>query len=166
MKRRLFFLPKVKGFTLVELLVVIGILGMLGAALLTTLNPVVQLQKSRDTRRKADLKQIQNALELYTQDVGHYPLDGTFLTGASWKVGTTTYMGTMPKDPQNTINNYAYQTDATGSYYQLYAPLERDTDPQICPLSGGTHKCPGVTGPTSCGSGVCSFGVASSNTNP
>lgn len=50
------------GFTLIELLVVISIIGFLAAASLVAFNTV--RMKARDVRRRADLVQIQKALEL------------------------------------------------------------------------------------------------------
>jgi prepilin-type N-terminal cleavage/methylation domain-containing protein len=52
-----------KGFTLIELLMVISIIGLLSSIVLSSLSTA--RQKARDTKRIADLKQIQNAVELY-----------------------------------------------------------------------------------------------------
>ncbi len=65
------------GFTLVEVLIVIGIMGVLAAILLVVVKPFEQLQKARDTQRRTDLRQIQQALEQYFQDNGHYPITTT-----------------------------------------------------------------------------------------
>src|SRR3990167_6962536 len=63
---------KVKqGFTLIELLVVISIIAILVAA--ATASWTNAQQKSRDGKRKSDLKSIQQSLELYLQDNGTYP---------------------------------------------------------------------------------------------
>ncbi len=59
-----------KGFTLIELLVVIAIIGLLSSVVLAGLNEA--RAKSRDTRRKADLVQIRNALLLYYDKNGNY----------------------------------------------------------------------------------------------
>ena len=44
-----------KGFTLLELLIVIGILGVLSVALVFVLNPAESLKKARDSQRMSDL---------------------------------------------------------------------------------------------------------------
>ncbi len=54
-----------KGFTLVELLIVIAILGTLAVVVLVALNPVQQLAKTRDTGRKSSTSQLGHALEAY-----------------------------------------------------------------------------------------------------
>ena len=64
------------GFTLIELLVVIAIIGILSSTVLASLNSA--RSKARDTRRKADMKQLQLALELYYDSNGSYPVGGWF----------------------------------------------------------------------------------------
>lgn len=60
------------GFTLVELLVAIAIVGILSAIVL--LNIADQRSKVRDAERMHDLEQIAAALALYYADNGHYPI--------------------------------------------------------------------------------------------
>lgn len=57
--------PKKEGFTLLELLIVIGILAILGAVVIFVLNPAETLRKTRDSSRISDLATIKTALGLY-----------------------------------------------------------------------------------------------------
>jgi prepilin-type N-terminal cleavage/methylation domain-containing protein len=105
-----------KGFTLFELLVVIGIIGLLSTLAVVALTSV--RQKTRDAKRVADVRSIRYALELYFNDQNTYPshgsganiilggansrtLCGGTASGASgWKAscasGDTVYMGLVP----------------------------------------------------------------------
>jgi prepilin-type N-terminal cleavage/methylation domain-containing protein len=90
---------RTRGFTLIELLVVIAIIGILSAVVLASLNSA--RQKGRDTRRIADVKQLQVALE-FAYDAAspdEYP-DGT--AGLA-----PTHISTVPTDP-GTNAAYAY----------------------------------------------------------
>lgn len=60
-----------KGFTLIELLAVIGIIGLLAAIVLFSLN--VAKENAKIAHAKAELKQIQNAMELLASDTGKWP---------------------------------------------------------------------------------------------
>lgn len=73
------------GFTLVELLMVISIIGLLSSIVLASL--ATARAKARDMVRLSDLKQLQIALEMYRTDNGAYP--ATFAVGDStvWKAG-------------------------------------------------------------------------------
>lgn len=125
----MFFTSKksAKGFTLIELLVVIAIIGILSSVVLASLNTA--RLKSRDTRRVADIKQLQLALALYFDSVGEYPDALSDLD--------PTYIAKVPTDPNGTA--YAYSPlDATAGglcaggescmYYHIGAVLEEATN--------------------------------------
>ncbi len=62
---------KARGFTLVELIVVIGIISLLSSIVLASLGNA--RAKARDARRLADMHNIRTALELYKSTYGMYP---------------------------------------------------------------------------------------------
>jgi len=156
---------KKTGFTLVELLIVIVLLGalsVLGMSLFTG----SQIH-ARDTRRKTDLSQIASALEMYALDVGDYPASdngkikgcgsSTALVACEWNVlwsrtvGTKTivYMQKLPKDPSRFT--YCYTKLTKG--YKLYANLEGTDDPDR-------------VAPVACGSGTYTYVYRSTNLLP
>ncbi|MDB4940358.1 MAG: gspG [Candidatus Doudnabacteria bacterium] len=120
----------VKGFTLIELIVVIAIISLLASIVLINLN--VGRQKSRAAKRYSDLKQVQSALELYYTDFGSYPQSAS--SGGLWNsqcpawgsVAANSvipglvpkYLAAMPADPSQNIptnnNCYLYRSDGTG----------------------------------------------------
>lgn len=66
-----------KGFTLLELLIVIGIIAILSVVVIIVLNPAETLRKSRDTQRMSDLATMKTAIALYMTVVSVDPqLDG------------------------------------------------------------------------------------------
>src|SRR5438105_2145551 len=95
-----------KGFTMIELLISIAIIGILVAIMVGALNPAFQLKKARDGRRKADLEQLRAAFEQYRADVGNYPNPTTNMTmcgsGQSLTNGSTVYIQNIPCDPLGT----------------------------------------------------------------
>lgn len=62
-----------RGFTMIELLVVIAVIGILAVALLSSLNPLEQIRKGRDTRTRADAAQLLGAIERYNASLGYFP---------------------------------------------------------------------------------------------
>ncbi len=151
-------LNKEKGFTLVELIIVVAIIGILAAGLLTVLDPANQLKNSRDGRRKSDLKQIQTALELYRADQGVYPnplnntvaICGTNAPLAVPCVGSDiTYLQSIPRDPKVTTNNghYFYCTSTTSpcnafaNGYAIYSCMENVKDKESI-ATGPSMGCP------------------------
>jgi general secretion pathway protein G len=158
---------QVRGFTMIELLVVIGLLAILAGAILAIFNPIGQIQKSQDAKRKNDLAQLQRALELYYQDNGSYPIQtaGFAIPGGAWGTAWGNYMAKVPADP-TASKKYVYFTTGNGQTYFLYANLDRGkNDPQAC--NAGAACTSAVTNgvANSCG-GACNFGLTSPNTVP
>ncbi|MFC1727234.1 type II secretion system protein [Patescibacteria group bacterium] len=56
---------KKKGFTLIEMLIVIAVIGILAIAVLSAINPVEQTRKARDARRRSNAAELLNAIERY-----------------------------------------------------------------------------------------------------
>ena len=130
-------LKKQEGFTLLELLIVIVIIGIL--ALLILPNITSAPKKAHDTKRKTDLTAMQKGLEEYYVDNNSYPTALSALT-----VGSAPIMKTIPTDPKN-VSPYVYTyTPANGNTtYTLDACLENDQDngtDVIAPVSPCTTK--------------------------
>lgn len=117
------------GFTLVELLVVISIIGLLSSIVLTSVNSA--RAKARDARRAADIRQVRTALEFYYDDHGSYPVAGTWFGGQGNCWGTVTndwvpglapqYIPTLPLDPRPTNCGSVYLYGSNGTDYKLIA---------------------------------------------
>lgn len=129
-----------KGFTLIELLIVIAIMGVLVALLLPNLAGA--RERARDSRRKTDLNNLQQAFRLYYNDSQAFPLTAT-ITGAwgsTLTSGTTTYMTVLPRDPSSApsaLVNYGYSSD--GNSYIILAKLENQSDQDI---AASQLRCP------------------------
>lgn len=143
-----------RGFTLVELLVsitIIGILANIGLATFTSAQ-----KKSRDAKRKAHLKQLKDSFEAYYNDYSVYPDGGDIVWGAGFTDAKgTVYMVALPADPTQGLTYY-YDPADDGKSFQLYARLENDNDPGVITF----------TNPPSCGTLDCNYGVSSGNTSP
>ena len=64
---------KQKGFTLVELLIVIALIAILSVAVLATINPIEQTNKARDAKFKNDAAEVLAAYERYYASNNQYP---------------------------------------------------------------------------------------------
>ncbi len=61
------------GFTMIELLIVITILGILAVAVLSAINPVEQINRGRDTGSRSDAEQLLSAIDRFNAFQGYYP---------------------------------------------------------------------------------------------
>ncbi len=127
-----------KGFTLVELLAVIAIIGILASVVLASLSTA--RRKARDARRVADIKQLQLAVELYADSSGIYP---SLLSSL-----VPTYIPVEPKDPIGSVS-YRYVGLLVGNLcvsYHLGANLEDKTNSALTgdvDNAGGGAACTG-----------------------
>jgi general secretion pathway protein G len=118
------------GFTLIEMLIVITIIALLASTILVGMGSA--RAKARDSRRIADLHNVQNALELYFAKNGKYPTGITGTGTARWDSLVTTLINAgigvnqVPKDPLNNATYYyQYGVDTNGTDYVLGAQLEQ-----------------------------------------
>jgi len=148
-------MEKSRGFTLIEILVVIAILSILTLSIGG--NFVNSFIKGRDSKRKQDLESIAKALELYYYDLKAYPtaLPGGGTPFINQSHTSVIYLQQMPYDP-STRNSYCYTTDTSGTYYKIYANLENSKDSKVFPTPAD-HPC-SVT--------PYNYGIASTNITP
>ncbi|OGV91710.1 hypothetical protein A3A66_02230 [Microgenomates group bacterium RIFCSPLOWO2_01_FULL_46_13] len=101
-------LSKKQGFTLVEIIVVITLIATLTIAVMSIF--ANQTPRARDARRRADLKQVQKALEQYYAANNAYPPNPPGTCSDLWS--TTTYLPNgQPKDPRGTTYVFACNSD-------------------------------------------------------
>lgn len=62
-----------RGFSLIELLVAIAVIGIIAGVILVVINPAQKIAQARDATRKSDMAQIRTALETYFASHGEYP---------------------------------------------------------------------------------------------
>ncbi len=118
-----------EGFTLVELLLVVLILGIL--ILLAVANRGSQVAKGLDARKKADLHQLSVVFEDYYNDHGCYPPEEYFDEESDCGSDQMMpYINEIPCDPDGSPYDYHLSDDECSDYW-VYADLEWESDPAI-----------------------------------
>jgi len=128
---------KNSGFTLLEILVVISIIGILIAIGATAFSTAQK--KGRDARRRADIKQYQTAFEQY------YSQNNSYGTCAAME---SEFVGLAPTDPKTGLG-YDCTVNASNSSYCVCATLDNTSSGNatggtagVCTFSsGGTDFC-------------------------
>ena len=147
-----------KGFTIIELLVVISIIGLLSTISVVSLNGA--RIKSRDAKRVSDISQLKTAIELYFNDQGYYPAEGVpvslgtgtklvlcdvgFVASASSCNSNKIYMGKVPRNPGPNGMEYTYTSITSSENYNLAYSLEQGT----ASLPSGYNMVDGGNGET------------------
>lgn len=109
-----------KGFTLIEILIVVFIIGLLASVVLVGLGAF--RQRGRDARRVADLRSVQNALELYYSKNGLYPPTSDWSSLESELINAGIGVSNIPNDPAGSSATYKYASNGQG--YVLRSDLE------------------------------------------
>lgn len=133
-----------RGFTLVELLVVMAMLAVLAALMLASL--ATAQKGSRDTKRRSDLNQYRIALAQYAAAndstyPGVTPVTGMSSTNSPYvQLSAGSYLSGFNDDPK-TPGNYQYVTDANpGTNFGICVQLERNSSEMfvVGPTFAGT----------------------------
>ena len=102
------------GFTLVEILLVVVIIGML--ATIAAINVPKFLGQGREGKVKADIQSIATAVDAFNMVEGKYPASLTSLTE-----GNDPYMKSIPKDPWGGEYQYNAPSSHAGHRYDIYS---------------------------------------------
>jgi general secretion pathway protein G len=127
---------KIKGFTLIEIMVVVVILGILAAMVVPKI--MSRPEQARLVKVKQDILAIQSALDLYKLDNGFYPTTDQGLLAliskptvdpmpSSWK--SDGYLQQLPKDPWG--EEYQYLSDNDTLKIFSYGPKGKDGNSEI-----------------------------------
>lgn len=102
-----------RGFTLIEILIAVAIIGILVSVIFATIQGA--RKKSRDAQRVSDITQIQTALRVYKDAEGEYPIypNGELIgDGTGLEELLADYLPSAIKDPLNSGPNRYYYDSA------------------------------------------------------
>lgn len=147
-----------RAFTLIEILVVIAVIGVLSSVVMISTSQ--SRMKARDAKRVAQLNQIKNALQMYFNDNGYYPVTSNCgwdsncyaysNNSTQWNdlaAKLAPYISSLPTDPINncaapwTTGCYTYAYGNVGKtvygpQYDLTGQLEDTNNPLRCAVKG------------------------------
>ena len=129
--------PATAGFTLIEILIVIGIIAILAAIVLVAVNPAKQFAKANNAQRASNINAILNAVGQYTVDnKGSLP---TNITTTAKDIGSAgadiclnlvpNFLPALPADPTKADQSIS-KTDCASTYTTGYN-ISKDTDNRV-----------------------------------
>lgn len=161
------FRKNTRGFTLLELLIVIAIIAILSVALILVINPAETLRKSRDAQRISDLSALKTAYGLYltsttsprlgnimgganadcssafattTSQTAAYSVDGTGWIPVKLDALTGgSPISNLPVDPTND-STYHYGYRCSGTTFEVNAKLESSEYTSKMTNDGGNNS--------------------------
>ena len=167
------------GFTLMEIIIVVAFIALIAVAVFVLLNPLKQIKKSWDGKRKTELDQLRKVLENWYNDKNCYPKPaqicydspkntprGTYICHICGQESTSPsfspYLLKLPCDPEHPTKKYLYQVENLNcpTWYKIYATLDTNSDPAIAEV-GCSQGC-GIGDFTGF---IFNYGVTSPNTN-
>ena len=131
---------KQQGFTIVELLIVIVVIGILAALVITTFTGIQQ--KARNTERQTDIKAIHGQVEAYYAQNGNYPTVGN-LNDSTWRTSNMKGLDQEalfdPKGDKADTTPLADAEPAAGTYVYSYVATPAGCD------NGSNGECTAYT---------------------
>lgn len=153
-----------KGFTLVELVIVIAILAILLTIMTGNINPLALINRGYDAQRKKDVGRLKVAFEEYYNDKGCYPAQDLVDNLECSGVGFRPWMATWPCDPSGVKYKIIMDNTTCPHWFKLMTNLQNQKDkdipanwynwkyPEVVRIGDGTIKATNVN-----------YGVSSSN---
>lgn len=147
---------RTRGFTLIEMLVVISIISLLGSIILT--NVAEGRRRARDVQRVSATRTVITALEAYYVENGNYPCVYSISSGDGSFLADLVNDGYISSPPQDPINSGAFQywyisrqaattPSGSGSFISLsangcgdYVVFSYDTESSATPCINGTNE--------------------------
>ena len=119
-----------KSFTLLEMLIVLGIIAIILSVL--TVSFSTAQKKSRDAKRKGDLKALQNGLEQYYSTCTYRYPTGALPTGTSLQCGASPIIvSVVPVDPNSGVG-YTYSPTGTTGFSLCTNSMESESPTGFC----------------------------------
>jgi len=106
MSRNLNIVPRQGGFTIVELLIVIVIIGVLAALVIVAYTGITA--RANEASVRSDLRSAANKLEVYNTEYGHYPTSTTEMAAVGIKASKSEYLS------NGSGLNFIYCRDSAG----------------------------------------------------
>lgn len=136
MKKRKLKLVRRSGFTLIEIMVVVVILGLLAALVVPRIGP--QVAEAQRTTAATQIRSIEDALEMYRMHSGFYPTTQQGLEALVTAPTTSPvpkryadggYLKKLPDDPWG--NPYVYRNDSGHITIKSYGPDGEESDDDV-----------------------------------
>ena len=119
-----------KGFTLIEILIVIAMLGALAVALLATLDPIEQIRKSQDAGVRNIVKEMSDGFNRYYAQTYAMPWSTTIIAWGTITTANSSYISSVVKAGELKAN---FADTAKNYYTKIYFASEaNNTNMSVC----------------------------------